>query len=87
MNRNFNDPRYIAWRKAVKAKDGWKCLKCGSKRSLQSHHIRKWAEYPTLRYAVSNGITLCWDCHAKLWGAEESWVAYCMLLILQDGKK
>ena len=53
--------KYMAWMKAVKDRDGWKC-KIGNddcKGRLEAHHILRWSEYPELRYEVNNGITLC----------------------------
>jgi 5-methylcytosine-specific restriction endonuclease McrA len=32
---------------------------------LQAHHRKPFAEYPNFRYDVSNGITLCKDCHKE----------------------
>ena len=40
-----------------------KCLKCGSKKHLEAHHIKPKHKYPKLAYNVSNGATLCRDCH------------------------
>ena len=54
------------WREAVFSRDGWTCLKCktiGNK--LCSHHILNFAQYPELRFAIDNGITLCDKCHKE----------------------
>lgn len=32
---------------------------------LEAHHIKSWKNYPKLRYKVSNGKTLCYECHHK----------------------
>ena len=55
---------YKQWRRSVFERDGFRCQIC-SKRSgkLNAHHIKKYAYYPELRYSVSNGITLCEECH------------------------
>jgi len=67
--RNFDDPTYRDWRKQVLKRDSYKCQMPGCKRKgkrMQTHHIRKWSAASSLRYEVSNGITLCWDCHKEV---------------------
>lgn len=55
---------YKQWRTEVFHRDGYTCQKCYTKgRRLNAHHIKPWAEYPDLRYDISNGITLCEHCH------------------------
>lgn len=56
------------WVKAVKDRDGWKCTKCGATDRLHAHHIKRWRDYPELRYDVSNGVTLCHECHEEAHG-------------------
>ena len=79
--RDFREPRYLAWRKAVLARDRRKCLKCGGRKKLQAHHVRRWADFPTLRYHVGNGVTLCRACHDGFAGAEHDFEALCHLLL------
>lgn len=57
--------RYIDWRKAVYERDNYTCQKCGicSSGSLNAHHIEGYANNPELRTELSNGATLCKDCH------------------------
>lgn len=57
------------WRKAVFMRDRYTCQKCGHKGSgLQAHHIKPFIDFPELRLDVSNGITLCLDCHEAIHG-------------------
>ena len=55
---------YKAWRDAVFLRDDWTCQIC-SKRGgpLEAHHIKSWADFPTLRFVISNGSTQCFNCH------------------------
>lgn len=58
---------YIEWRSMVFERDKYTCQKCGAKGVyLQAHHKKSWANYPNLRYNLSNGVTLCEPCHAKV---------------------
>jgi len=60
--------KYKDWRLAVFSRDKFTCVGCGDKRghNLHAHHIMPFAEYPELRFDISNGTTLCKRCHAKL---------------------
>lgn len=69
--RDFNDPEYKKWRQAVRRRDKFKCVLCGSKRKLHVHHIKTWARYPNLRYELSNGCVLCASHHRQTYGKEE----------------
>lgn len=69
--------RYRAkmWVKAVKDRDGWKCAECDATDRLHAHHIKGWQTHPELRFEVSNGVTLCHECHvlAHGWGGKFRW--------------
>jgi 5-methylcytosine-specific restriction endonuclease McrA len=58
---------YKRWRYDVFLRDHFTCQECGDSRggNLVAHHIKPFAEYPDLRFEVSNGLTLCEVCHAK----------------------
>lgn len=69
----YRDPernrfRAKMWVKTVKNRDGWRCVECSSQDRLHAHHIKRWKDYPDLRYEVSNGVTLCHSCHEKAHG-------------------
>lgn len=52
------------WRKAVYERDDYTCQFCGVRGGrLNADHIKRFADYPELRYELSNGRTLCVDCH------------------------
>lgn len=60
---------YKLWRKSVFERDGYKCIFCGAKNGngktiiLHADHIKPFAYFPELRFAIDNGRTLCKDCH------------------------
>jgi len=33
---------------------------------IQADHIRRFSEYPELRFDLNNGRTLCTECHKKI---------------------
>lgn len=59
------DIEYRLWRDAVLKRDNFACRKCGSGQTLHTHHIKRYADFPGLRVAIDNGITLCRECHRK----------------------
>jgi len=65
---------YRLWREAVFKRDNWTCIWCGIKSRttknskgkwiiLHADHIKPFAHYPELRFAIDNGRTLCIECH------------------------
>jgi len=59
-----NNRKYREWREAVFERDNYSCKNCGKiKCYLEAHHIKTWVDYPSFRYKVDNGITLCKRCH------------------------
>lgn len=58
-----NSPEYKLWHKAVLERDRWMCVWCGSKEEIEADHIKPFAMYPELRFAIDNGRTLCRKCH------------------------
>jgi len=60
---------YELWRKAVFERDGYTCIWCstrsgkGKNVELHADHIKPFAYFPELRFAIDNGRTLCKDCH------------------------
>lgn len=60
--------QYKLWRRAVYERDGYRCVFCGvigTGNNLHADHIKPFALFPELRFAIDNGRTLCVDCHKK----------------------
>jgi len=62
-----NSADYRDWRTAVFQRDNYTCVDCGDDRggNLEADHIKPFSLFPALRLDVSNGRTLCQDCHRK----------------------
>ncbi len=58
---------YQLWRKSVFERDNYTCIWCGDNRggNLEADHIKPFALFPELRFAIDNGRTLCVECHKK----------------------
>ena len=58
---------YKIWRRAVFERDNYTCIWGGKEHGskLNADHIKPFALFPELRFAIDNGRTLCEDCHRK----------------------
>jgi len=58
---------YKLWRKAVFERDNYTCIWGGKEHGnkLVADHIKPFALFPELRFAIDNGRTLCENCHKK----------------------
>ena len=57
--------QYKLWRDAILKRDNYTCIWCGLKEGLEADHIKPFAYFPELRFAIDNGRTLCHSCHRK----------------------
>lgn len=63
-HRLMSQSEYKQWRSDVFKRDNWTCQTCQARGVyLEAHHIKSWSKYPELRYELSNGVTLCKECH------------------------
>src|SRR3990167_1607003 len=52
------------WSKMIKKRDNYTCILCGKVGGkLHADHIKPFALYPTERFELNNGQTLCIECH------------------------
>lgn len=58
---------YNAWRKEVYERDNYTCVICKDNKggNLNAHHLYSYSTYEHLRTDLSNGVTLCNDCHSE----------------------
>ena len=55
--------QHADWSEAVLDRDGRACQECGSAQNLEAHHLWAQSGFPSLRYVLRNGRTLCRRCH------------------------
>lgn len=86
--RNYQSPEYKQWRKKVYTRDKHQCQwpGCSSRKKINAHHIKTWANFPGLRYDINNGITLCYEHHKMISGMENYYEAV-FIKIASDNSK
>lgn len=65
--------KYRQWKNKVFKRDEFTCQVCNQVGAgIEAHHIKSWKNFPELRYKISNGITLCKECHKDTnnWGGK-----------------
>ncbi len=62
-----NSAKYNLWRRLVLERDNFICQKYGIRGDkLRIHHLNNFAQFPELRFAIDNGITLSDKAHREL---------------------
>lgn len=81
--RNYSDPQYKDWRKKIYQRDNHRCQwpNCVSRSKINAHHIKKWSDYPGLRFNINNGITLCSYHHKLIKDMESDYELFFLKLI------
>jgi 5-methylcytosine-specific restriction endonuclease McrA len=62
----INLDQHKRFRYQVLIRDNFTCRVCGSRINLTVHHIKSISLYPELRYKISNGVTVCRQCHDEI---------------------
>lgn len=77
--------QYADWRLAVYQRDHFTCVLClRHLKKLHAHHIKRFSDFPGLRYDVENGATLCAPCHKQTCKLEEHFEDLIRSRILRD---
>lgn len=71
-----NSQQYKLWRRSAFERDNYTCQSCGKEGHVEVHHIKPFSINPELRFEISNGITLCKDCHKKVHKDEKACQKY-----------
>lgn len=59
-------PAYYEWRSSVFTRDNYTCQVCNKVGgNINAHHLEDYASFKELRTVLSNGVTLCAECHKK----------------------
>ncbi len=70
-----NSGEYNIWRVSVFKRDNYTCQLCGDRCvKLNAHHIQLFSTHIDLRFILSNGITLCVDCHNRTKKRESNYI-------------
>jgi hypothetical protein len=61
-----NSIEWKNWRRTIFERDDYTCQKCHKRGGyLHPHHIKERKNFPELQFEISNGQTLCIDCHRQ----------------------
>jgi 5-methylcytosine-specific restriction endonuclease McrA len=70
-----NSLEYKLWRESVFERDNWTCVWCLVRGGeLHADHIKPFALFPEIRFAIDNGRTLCKPCHKLTESYGNRWI-------------
>jgi len=61
--KELKSSKWIKRRNEILKKDNYKCVRCGSEKNLQVHHVKYIENRKAWNYPDELLITLCKDCH------------------------
>ena len=69
--------KWLKLRKQILIRDNNTCQICGSYEKLRGNHIKRYRNYPTLRFEPTNIIIICKACDMRyVVRREEQWESY-----------
>jgi 5-methylcytosine-specific restriction endonuclease McrA len=88
MKRPIDD-NYKKWRSEVYKRDEYTCQwpNCKGTKHLNAHHIKRWSDYPGLRFNINNGITLCRLHHKFINGNEDGYAPLFFRIVAGKNEK
>lgn len=63
LARSLRKKQLSDWSKAVRDRDGNKCVVCGRTEHLNAHHLIPKERFEEFSLEIDNGITVCPTCH------------------------
>lgn len=66
-------PRWKALRQQALERDGYQCVRCGTRHRLEIDHVEPVRARPDLAWSLRNLQTLCGKCHSAKTAKEAGW--------------
>jgi len=70
VSKAHHDRRWRGLRLQALRRDGWRCVRCGSRHRLEVDHIERVEDAPALAWELSNLQVLCRQHHLEKTAAE-----------------